>query len=152
MAAWIRDAGRPARANSSCDGDEHRRFDHVSLNGTLAREGHELLLDFTDLQLTRGARLERAPALHVRVAMLAGTTQIERSTLRAERLPFMAAELIAAMLPSQPGESLAGISNGWRPTAGELRDVTFDSGERCRRSGRVAVRRAGRETGADAPG
>ena len=110
--------------------DEHRRFDHVSLDGKLAREANELLLDFTDLQLTRGARLERAPALHVRVALLAGTTQIERSTLRAERLPYMAAELITAIFPSQPGNLLADTAGDWRPTAGELRDVSFDSGER----------------------
>jgi Protein of unknown function len=111
-------------------GDEHRRFDHLSVDGTLAREGHELLLDFSDLQLARGSRLERAPALNVRLALQAGTTQIERSMVRAERVPFMAAELITAILPSQPGKLLSATTGDWRPTAGELRDVKFDSGER----------------------
>ncbi|HET9472359.1 MAG TPA: hypothetical protein VFO82_00605, partial [Steroidobacteraceae bacterium] len=67
---------------------------------------------------------------NARVALLAGTTQIERSTVRAKRLPFMAADFIAALLSSRPGNWLADTPGDWRPTAGELRDVKFDSGER----------------------
>ncbi len=86
------------------------RFDHVTVNGTLARAADDVLLDFTDLQLTRGARLERAPALHARLE-LEPDLKIARTTVRAERIPFMAAEFVAGLLAPQ---TRAGVSRGAR--------------------------------------
>jgi hypothetical protein len=126
--------------------DQRRRFDHLSVNGTLARDGQDLVLDFTDLQLTRGAHLERAPNVNLRLALRAGSTRIERSTLRAERMPFMVGELMTAMLPARSAEGLAASANLWQPTAGELRDVSFDSGEpRTSAAWRFSARVAGLE-------
>jgi len=105
------------------------RFDHVSVSGKLARRGQEVLLDLIDLQLTRGARLERAPALNLRLALAPGSVEIARTRVRAERLPFMAAELIAGVLAPQLDEVLPATPANWLPTAGVLRSVSFDSGE-----------------------
>jgi hypothetical protein len=105
------------------------RFDHVTVNGTLARAADDVLLDFTDLQLTRGARLERAPALHARLE-LEPDLKIARTTVRAERVPFMAAEFVAGLLAPQTARVFPAVPGGWVPTAGELRAVRFDSGRR----------------------
>ena len=58
-----RRAGRPARASSRSATMPRARFDHVTVNGKLERDAGDFLLQFADLQLTRGARLERAPQL-----------------------------------------------------------------------------------------
>src|SRR5690349_6141346 len=42
-------------------------FDHVTVTGKLSRDGGDVRLELTDLQLTRGARLERAPQLMARL-------------------------------------------------------------------------------------
>jgi hypothetical protein len=105
------------------------RFDHVTVNGTLARDADDVLLDFTDLQLTRGARLERAPALHARLE-LEPDLKIARTTVRAERIPFMAAEFVAGLLAPQTARAFPELPGGWVPKAGELRAVHFDSGQR----------------------
>lgn len=109
---------------------EGTRFDHVTVNGTLSRDADDVLLDFTDLQLTRGARLERAPALHARLRLEPDSTKIARTTVRAERIPFMAAEFVAGLLAPQTSGAFPEVPGGWAPTAGELRALRFDSGER----------------------
>lgn len=114
------------------DGENGPRFDHFTTNGKLSRDGADVLLEFTDLQLTRGARLERAPQLSARLALEPGTTRIARTTVSAERLPFMAAEFAAGVLAPQLAGALPAASSEWAATAGELHDVAFDSGERRR--------------------
>jgi hypothetical protein len=106
------------------------RFDHLTVNGKLMRDGGDLLLDFSDLQLTRGARLERAPNLAARLTLEPGTTRIARTRVRAERMPFMGAELVSGLLAPQLSAALPTTPADWTPTAGELRDLEFDSGER----------------------
>jgi hypothetical protein len=108
---------------------EGTRFDHVTVNGTLSRDADAVLLDFTDLQLTRGARLERAPALHARIE-LESDMKIARTSVRAERIPFMAAEFVAGLLAPRAARAFPELPGGWVPTGGELRALRFDSGER----------------------
>ena len=101
-----------------------RRFDHFTVQGKLSRAQDDLLFQFTDLQLTRGARLERAPKLSVRVSLVPGTLRVARTTMTAERLPFMAAEFLAGVLAPLRTPDLP---EGWNATAGELRAVRYDS-------------------------
>jgi hypothetical protein len=105
------------------------RFDHLTVNGTLSRDADDVLLDLTDLQLTRGARLERAPVLKARL-QLDADLKIARTTVKAERIPFMAAEFVASLLAPQTSSALPALPGGWMPTAGELRELDFDSGAR----------------------
>lgn len=112
--------------------DDGPRFDHFTVNGKLARDDGDLLLDFSDLQLTRGARLERAPNLAARLTIEPGSTHIARTRVRADRLPFMGAELVSGLLSPRLAAALPMSSGHWAPTAGELRDLEFDSGERRR--------------------
>jgi hypothetical protein len=116
------------------DGETGPRFDHLTMNGKLSRDGDDLLLDLTDLQLTRGARLERAPSVAARLAFEPRTTRIARTTVRAERLPFMAGELVAGLLAPQLAAAQP-AAGGWTAAAGELHDLHFDSGERRRSAG-----------------
>ena len=109
--------------------DGGRRFDHLTANGSLSRDADDVLLDLTDLQLTRGARLERAPVLRARLR-LDHDLKIARTTVHADRIPFMAAEFVASLLAPQTSRAFPGMPGGWMPTAGELRDVEFDSGAR----------------------
>src|SRR5688572_25427437 len=102
-------------------GEDGPRFDHVSINGRLARDTDAVLLDFTDLQLTRGARLERAPSLTARVRLEPGSLRIASADVRAERLPFMAGQLIAGLVATRPGRSMPQMPAAWMATAGELR-------------------------------
>ncbi len=85
------------------------------------------MLKFADLQLTRDARLERAPKLIARLSIEPGTTRIARTTLTAERLPFMAAEFMAGLLAPQLADRMAVFPADWNPIAGELRALRFDS-------------------------
>ena len=110
--------------------DERTHFDHLTVSGTLARNASDVLLDFTDLQLTRAARLERAPNVSARLSFAPGALRLARTTVSAERLPFMAAEFFAGVLAPQLDEVLPSAPGGWAPTAGELRGVRFDSGAR----------------------
>jgi len=110
--------------------DDDARFDHLTVNGTLARDVSDVLLNFTDLQLTRGARLERAPNVSARLAFAPGSTRVARTTVRAERLPFMAAQFFAGVLAPQLNDALPAAQGGWIPTAGELHSLRFDSGLR----------------------
>src|SRR6187397_1913875 len=72
-------------------GDDPRaRFDHFTVNGKLERDAGDFVLRFADLQLTRGAQLQRAPALIARLQIEPGTTRIARTTVSADRVPFMA--------------------------------------------------------------
>jgi hypothetical protein len=103
------------------------RFDHLTVNGSLSRVRNDFLLEFTDLQVTRGARLERSPKLTARLAMAPGTMRPAGVTLLADRVPFMAAELAAAALAPRLEEHRASLPAGWVPTAGELRAVRYDS-------------------------
>lgn len=105
------------------------RFDHVSVNGKLTRDAGDVLLDLTDLQLARGARLERAPALSARIKMDAGGLEVVGSAVRAERLPFMAAQLMAGALTPHADHSPFSLPEDWAATAGELRTVRFTSAE-----------------------
>jgi hypothetical protein len=111
-------------------GDAGPGFDHVTVIGKLGRDAGDVLLELTDLQVTRGARLERAPRLTARLALDPGTTRIARTTVQADRLPFMAGELVAGMLAPQLSSALPATPDGWSATAGELHDLRFDSGER----------------------
>jgi hypothetical protein len=104
------------------------RFDHLSFSGTLDREmmprgEADLLLDVTDLQVSRGDRLERAPKLAARISLAPGTTRVSHTRVDAERIPFMAAELLAGIFA--PDFSTA--DSDWQPVAGQLRDLRFDS-------------------------
>ncbi len=104
------------------------RFDHVTVNGKLSRQADDVLLDFTDLQITRGARLERAPALSARLALEPGAVRVARTTVQAERIPFMAAEFIAGLLAPQASGAFPPLPGGWLPTAGELHGLHLDAG------------------------
>jgi Protein of unknown function len=110
--------------------DERARFDHLTVSGTLTRAGADVLLDLTDLQLTRGARLERAPKVSARLTLAPGATRVVRTSVSAERLPFMAVEFIAGVLAPQLNGALSVAPDGWVPSAGELRGARFDSGAR----------------------
>jgi hypothetical protein len=104
------------------------RFDHVSFAGTLDRDSlasgdADVLLDVADLQITRGERLERAPKLAARIALAPGTIRVARTRVDADRVPFMAAELLAGLFA--PDLSPAG--SDWQPVAGQLRELRFDS-------------------------
>jgi uncharacterized protein YhdP len=107
---------------------EHSHFDHLTVNGSLERDADDFLLKFRDLQLTRGARLERAPQLLARVSLAPGSTRIARTTVAAERVPFMAAEFFAAVFAPGLDDRLPALPGGWTASAGELHDVHFDSG------------------------
>ena len=124
----IKSASWQASARELQFPDEARtRFDHLTVSGKLERDTDDFLLQFADLQLTRGARLERAPNVSARVSVEPGTTHIARTTLSAERLPFMAAELMTRLFaPQLEGRAIA-FPGGWTPTGGELRSVHFDS-------------------------
>ena len=109
-------------------GDDPRaRFDHFTVNGKLERDAGDFVLKFADLQLTREARLERAAKLIARLSIEPGTTRIARTTLTAERLPFMAAEFMAGLLGPQFADRMAVFPADWNPIAGELRALRFDS-------------------------
>jgi hypothetical protein len=103
------------------------RFDHFTVHGKLSRASQDVHLEFTDLQLTRGARLERAPRLDVDLRLAPGTTRVVAATLQSERIPFMAAEFLAGAFASRVERPLAVLPPDWAPTAGELRSVRFDS-------------------------
>ena len=108
------------------DGPQNR-FDHFTVHGNAERDAEDFLLQFVDLQLTRGARLERAPNISARLRMKPGTTLVSRTTLSAERVPFMAAEFIAGLFAPQLDGRMLEFPGGWAPTAGVLRDLRFDS-------------------------
>ncbi|HEU5136408.1 MAG TPA: hypothetical protein VFU13_14760 [Steroidobacteraceae bacterium] len=112
--------------------DARARFDHFTMDGKLERDGGDFLLRFADLQLTRGSRLERSPGMSVRVSVEPGTTRIVRTTLSAERVPFMAAEFMSQLFAPQFANRVVAFPGGWVPTNGELRGVRFDSGEKNR--------------------
>jgi hypothetical protein len=123
-------SARELELNAADPTDESGRFDHVTVNGTLARDASEVVLDFTDLQLTRGARLERAPRVLARLSLVPGSTRIARTIVRADRLPFMATQFVAGVLRPQLEAAVPRAPGGWIATAGELRTVRFDSGAR----------------------
>jgi hypothetical protein len=104
------------------------RFDHFTVQGRLSRATRGFQLEFTDLQLTRDARLERAPRLTALVTFAPGTLHAAGITANADRMPFMAAEFIAGALMSEPERGAdPSMPAGWMPTAGDLRDLRFDS-------------------------
>ena len=117
------------------DDDARVRFDHFTVDGKLERDADDFLLRFADLQLTRGARLERSPGITARISVEPGTTRIARTTLSAERVPFMAAEFITQLLAPQLADRVIEFPGGWVPTGGELRAVRFDSRPENRRAG-----------------
>jgi hypothetical protein len=107
--------------------DLHGRFDHFTVNGKLERNAGDFLLHFADLQLTRGARLERSPKLSARLTIEPGTLRIARTRLTAERVPFMAAEFLTGLFAPQLDGRAPALAAGWTATAGELRALRFDS-------------------------
>jgi hypothetical protein len=123
-------SARELELNGDPASNGSRRFDHLTVNGTLARDAGDVLLNFTELQLTRGARLERAPNVSARLSLAPGSTRIARTTVRADRLPFMATEFFASVLAPQLASALPAAPGGWTPTGGELRALRFDSGAR----------------------
>lgn len=102
-------------------------FDHFTVNAALRRARNDVLLEFNDLQVTRGARLERAPRLTARLVFAPGSVRVDQVTAQAERVPYMAAELISAAFALQLEPHLVGLPRDWSPRAGELRAVSFDS-------------------------
>ncbi|HET9865129.1 MAG TPA: hypothetical protein VFP37_16935 [Steroidobacteraceae bacterium] len=110
--------------------DASTRFDHVTLNGRLTRVRDDVLLDFTDLQLTRGARLERAPAVTARLRLAPDSLRVAHTTVTAERIPFMAAEFVTGLLAPRLAAAAPDLPAGWAPVSGELHELRFDSGER----------------------
>ncbi|MEO8064816.1 MAG: DUF3971 domain-containing protein [Pseudomonadota bacterium] len=127
-------SARELELNEEVPSGGETRFDHLTVNGTLARDAGDVVLDFTDLQLTRGARLERAPNISARLTLAPGSIRIARTTVRADRVPFMATEFIAGVLAGQLSSSLPAAPGGWIPIAGELRALRFDSGARLESS------------------
>jgi len=126
------------------NGDGGAQFDHVTLTGRLSRDARDLLLELNDLQLTRDAQLERAPSLTARLVFDPGTLRVARARVQADHLPFMAAQLFAGLLaPRVPG--LPEVPGDWSATAGEVRDLRLDSGERDGRAWRIAGRVEGAE-------
>jgi uncharacterized protein YhdP len=103
------------------------RFDHFTVRGSLRRERQDVLLEFSDLQVTRGAKLERAPRLAAHVTMAPGSIRVTRASLAADRVPFMAAEFLSALLAPQRERALPEERSRWAPSAGELRSVRLDS-------------------------
>lgn len=145
-ATWQASA-RGLELDARDDPDDYQantRFDHVSLTGKLSRDARDVLLEFDDLQFTRGARLERAPNLSARLALDPQSLRIARTTVRGERVPFMAAEFIAGLLAPQLANGMPSLPGDWAPTAGELRALEFDSGDRLARD-RADPRRAARD-------
>ena len=64
QAGLVSSASWQASARELEIGDDPRaRFDHFTVNGKLERDAGDFVLQFADLQLTRDARLERAPKL-----------------------------------------------------------------------------------------
>ena len=128
QAGLVAGASWQASARELEIGDDPRaRFDHFTVNGKLERDAGDFVLRFADLQLTRGAQLQRAPALIARLQIEAGTTRIARTTLSADRVPFMAAEFMAGLVAPQLAERIAAFPADWNPVAGELRSLRFDS-------------------------
>jgi hypothetical protein len=119
-----------ANARELAMNDATTRFDHLTLNGRLTRIRDDLLLDFTDLQLTRGARLERAPAVTARLHLAPDSMRVARTTVTAERIPFMAAEFVTSLLAPRLAAAAPKLPGGWAPTSGELHELRFDSGDR----------------------
>jgi len=111
------------------NGETGARFDHLTANGRLTREAGDVRLEFTDLQFTRGAQLERARGLEARLQMPADAVRVERYSVAAERVPFLAAQFLSGLVQAQ-GTVWPEASAGWTPVAGELGDVRFDSGVR----------------------
>ena len=107
-----------------------KRFDHFTVNGTLHRRAGDLLLAFTDLQTTRGSRLERSPRLSAELGFERGSLRVAQVRFESPRIPFMAAELIAGAFALDLEQYADALPAGWRANAGELRDVTFDSRDR----------------------
>lgn len=107
------------------------RFDHFTVQGRLSRAPDGFAVELTDLQLTRGARLERAPRISLQVGLAPGTLQPAGITARAERVPFMAAQFIAGALAPRFTVAPGLEDTGWAATAGELHDVRFDSRTRA---------------------
>jgi hypothetical protein len=93
-------------------GDSPTHFDHFTVHGKLERDAGDFLLRIADLQLTRGPHLERVAKLVARLSIEPGTRRIARTTLAAERVPFMAAEFIGGWLVPQFDERIAALS--WR--------------------------------------
>jgi hypothetical protein len=104
------------------------RFDHVALNGALRRAAGDVFIDVTDLQLTRDARLERAPLLSAKLEIAPDGVHVTRTTIEAARLPFMAAEFAAGVVTPRLARAPPAMAAGWAARAGELLDVQFDSG------------------------
>ncbi len=104
-----------------------KRFDHFTVNAVLRRARTDVLLEFNDLQITRGARLERSPRLTARLVFAPHSVRLERVTAQSERVPFMATEFIAGVFAPQLDSHLAQLPEDWSANAGELRDVRFDS-------------------------
>jgi hypothetical protein len=101
------------------------RFDHFTVHGALSREGKALRVELTDLQVSRGARLERAPRLSAHVTLAPGSLELTHLSLQAPRLSFMAAELVAGAIAWPVNGT--GMPQDWIATAGELREVDYDS-------------------------
>jgi len=111
------------------NGETGARFDHLTVNGKLTRDAGDVRLEFTDLQFTRGAQLERARGLTAKLQIPADAVRVERYQVAAERVPFLAAQFLSGLVQAQ-GSAWPEASDGWTPVAGELSDVRFDSGPR----------------------
>ena len=103
-------------------GDEGSRFDHLTVTGKLERDRDEMRVTLGDLQISRGAELDRVPSIAARLSLAPGTLRLERTRVFAERLPFMSAQLLLNLVEgARPGT--------WTASQGELHSLEVDSGE-----------------------
>jgi hypothetical protein len=92
---------------------------HFTVNGKLERDAAATSsLRFADAAAhARRATAARAPPLIARLQIDAGTTRIARTTLSADRVPFMAAEFMAGLVAPQLAERIAAFPADWNPVA-----------------------------------
>ena len=91
--------------------DPHARFDHFTVNGKLERDAGDFVLRLRrPAAHARRAPRARAQAARARSSIEPGTTRIARTTLSAERVPFMAAEFIAGLFAPQIEDRVLVIS------------------------------------------
>jgi hypothetical protein len=107
-----------------------RRFDHATVEGKLEREGDTLAVSLSDLQITRGAQLQRAPAILARLTLDTQRPGIARTRVTAASIPFLGVEFIAGALAPQLRAATPFPDGEWQALAGELRNLDFDSGAR----------------------
>ncbi|HET7809015.1 MAG TPA: hypothetical protein VFL16_00390 [Steroidobacteraceae bacterium] len=103
------------------------RFDHITANGKLARVAGDLRLEFSDLQFTRGAELQRAHGVEARLRLASNAVRVEQFSAHADKVPFLAAQFFAGLIQARD-PAAAAHAGAWTPLAGEFTQVRFESG------------------------